>query len=183
MRSKIVSINGITFPEYYVTDTGEVYSRKTYNNPNGRIRKLKPYVDSTGYPRIALSEHSKTKSIRVHYLVASAFLPKNKNDKCVNHKDGNKQNNSVENLEWCTYSENLIHAYKVLGRQPTTKGNLGIKSSRAKQVFQIKDGDIIDMFYGTLEAERKTGINATAIRNACNGKTKTAGKFQWKYKE
>jgi hypothetical protein len=179
MRSKIVSINGITFPEYYVTDTGEVYSRKMYNNPNGRIRKLKPYVDSTGYPRVVLSEHSKPKSIRVHYLVASAFLPKGKNDKCVNHKDGNKQNNNVSNLEWCSYSHNIKHSFEVLGRKISIL--LGKEHPKAKKIYQIKNGQVVAEYYGAGEAERYTGIKRANIQRVLSGYNKTAGGFVWKH--
>ena len=71
----------------------------------------------TKYLTVNLYDHGKRKTVDVHRLVAMAFIENVENKKCVNHIDGNKTNNYVKNLEWCTYSENLIHAYKTGLRQ------------------------------------------------------------------
>jgi hypothetical protein len=73
---------------------------------------LKGVIQKSGYIAFDLYKHGKRKSIRCHVLVAKAFLPNNDNDLVVNHKDGNKQNNKLENLEWITFKENVRHAFK-----------------------------------------------------------------------
>jgi len=93
----------IDYPNYSITEDGKVFSH-TIN------AFLKPF-NNNGYFRIALSKDNKCKKFLVHRLVAEAFLPSIDNKKIINHKDGVKTNNHISNLEWCTYSENLRHAY------------------------------------------------------------------------
>lgn len=95
-------------PKYFVSDDGKVFSEKY-----GRRCELKQ-SEHKGYRRVALSTDNKRHGYPVHRLVAEAFIP-NPNDKpFVNHIDGNKRNNVVSNLQWCTASENQKHAYDVL---------------------------------------------------------------------
>ena len=77
-----------------------------------RGKPLKGHIDRCGYHEVLLSENGKTNQYRVHRLVAETFLPNPSNLPCVNHKDGNKLNNHISNLEWCTKSENIKHSYK-----------------------------------------------------------------------
>lgn len=70
------------------------------------------HIDRCGYREVLLSENGKTKNYLVHRLIAETFIANPENKPFVNHKDGNKQNNSIENLEWCTRSENAKHSYK-----------------------------------------------------------------------
>ena len=87
------------FPEYYITDAGDVFSRQTMNNPNGRIRKLKLTKDRFGYLRVCLSDTNHKKHILlIHRLVAQTFIPNPDNKPCVNHIDGNKENNIISNI-------------------------------------------------------------------------------------
>lgn len=173
------------FPDYYITDTGDVYSRQYYRNPNGRIRKLKPSLGKTGYLRVCLYDKNRKKHMRlVHRLVACAFIP-NPENKCeINHIDGNKQNNNVFNLEWATRSENILHAYKELGKKPNcpNTNKIGKDSTIFKTVQQIQDGTIIAEFCGAREASRATGIYVNSIYQCCQGRSRSGGGFQWKYK-
>lgn len=166
------------FPDYYVTDTGDVYSRKG----GGRIKKLKPSICAKGYWFGSLCKNGIPYQKMFHRLVAQTFIPNPENKPCVNHKDGNKLNNCVENLEWCTYSENNLHAFRTLGRKSPWKSKFGKDNFGSKTVLQIKDGRIINVFYGTHEAQRETGISQGSITDVCNKKRKTAGGYQWKYK-
>lgn len=93
------------FSDYDIGADGVVYSWKS-----GERTVLKPRVDIGGYKTVGLYVDGKVKRVKVHRLVAEAFLPKEDGKDCVNHRDGNKWNNSVSNLEWCTRSENSKHA-------------------------------------------------------------------------
>ena len=90
--------------QYSVTDNGIVYSLK------GNKKELKGKVTNAGYREVILSHKGNKKYILVHRLVAETFIENSKNLRTVNHKDGNKLNNSVSNLEWLTCQENLKHA-------------------------------------------------------------------------
>ena len=102
--------------DYYVSDTGYVYRTRFLNDLIMEIRELIPTKNNAGYLQVSSPFH-KNAAIGVHRLVALAFIGKVKNRNFkweVNHKDGNKENNSVENLEWCSHQENMDHYYNVL---------------------------------------------------------------------
>lgn len=91
---------------YQISDSGTVRSRKT-----GHYRELKTkHNDVTGYDFVILFSNGKSKSITIHRLVASAFIPNPDNLPCVNHKNEIKTDNRVENLEWCTFDYNTAYS-------------------------------------------------------------------------
>ena len=107
----------------------------------------------------------------IHRLVAEAFIPNPYNFPCINHKDENKENNSVENLEWCDYSYNT---------------NYGTRTKRAKEKqfgdrFVVINLDTGDVYQTQKDASRATGIHNDSISRVCKGKSKTAGGYRWRY--
>lgn len=176
--------------EYQVSNFGRVKSvGRTIITSNGKRyylpeRILKLRESNCGYLRIGLWKSQKVYYKSVHRLVAEAFIPNPENKPQVNHKNGIKTDNCVANLEWATQSENVRHAFDVLGRKIWNTGNCGKKCPFSKIILQIKDDKIIAEFYGAFEAERKTGIDKSTISKCCR-KVKyfhTAGGYEWKYK-
>ena len=167
------------FSNYYVTDTGLVYSRN-YNN-TGRLKQLKQSQVWSGYFIVRFYKNSKTTRFLVHRLVAQAFIPNPKNKPVVNHKNGIKTDNRVENLEWSTHSENQQHKYLVLKQHGSRFGKFGKNNPSSKHLYQIKNGMVVADFWGCKEAQRKTGISFKNISACCLGKRKTAGGYQWTY--
>ena len=106
----------------------------------GRILKLR--INPGGYYYVGLGKNGSKATFAIHQLVAQAFIPNPKNKKTVNHMDGNKLNNSVANLEWSTYSENLEHAYKAGLKQAVKSSEVASKNYKRKlteqQVREIK---------------------------------------------
>lgn len=103
MRKPIKGFEGL----YEVDDNGNIYTTRRQGSAGGIVKAV---FSTGGYARVKLSVCSKRLTLLVHRIVAEAFIPNPHNYPCVNHKDGNKRNNSVENLEWCTYSQNMKHA-------------------------------------------------------------------------
>lgn len=92
-------------PNYEISNTGIFRNRKTGRN-------LK-YFLSNGYERVRVTYKGNKLSLRIHRLVAQAFIPNPLNLPIINHKDGNRRNNSIDNLEWCTIEYNNLHKYGI----------------------------------------------------------------------
>lgn len=166
---------------YQISDRGNVKSLN-YNN-TGKNCILKSSNNGNGYLCIGLRINGKTKTRRVHRLVCEAFLPNPENKETVNHKNGIKTDNRLENLEWATYSENNKHSYIELGKKGTMTGKLGKNHNRSITVCRYsKSGEYIDEFSGACEAERITKIYNSHIIACCKGYRKSAGNYIWKYK-
>ena len=147
----------------------------------GRIRK--PKKDHSGYLVVSLYKEATGKEYKVHRLVAIAFLPNPEGKRSVNHIDGDKENNRVENLEWVTHSENMKHAYATGLRFVTDKQRNLYKDGRpelSKPVFCTKDG-ITQSFESVRAAARFVCGSVSAIAQCCNGIRKTHKGYKWGY--
>lgn len=128
MESMIPEIKEIKdFPGYYVSNEGTIYSTRKNGGYDCPMTPMALKEDKDGYFEVGLYKQGKRYFRRVHRLVASAFIPNENNLPIINHKDGNKKNNNVSNLEWCTISENTLHSFHVLKREPSITTNKNIK--------------------------------------------------------
>lgn len=144
------------FPDYAVTTTGDVYSlpRQVWNGHNWvdkPMMKLKGNPIGKGYLQVTLSKNKKRVSKLIHVLVAQTFIPNNNPmfDQ-INHKDGDKTNNNIDNLEWCNNSLNQLHAWK-LGLQPSTRARRTTGGLKVAEINEL--GEIIKTYTHARHAE------------------------------
>lgn len=166
------------FERYYeVSNFGSVRSLdrtmvsktgKTYIKP-GKIRKPVPNC-STGYLAVVLCGDHIKKTMTIHRLVAMAFLENPLGLECVNHRSENKHDNKVENLEWCDKAYNNSYGSRknascktIIGRNTVTGENVVFPNART--------------------AEKMTGVSYKNISACCRGIRKTAGGYEWRFKQ
>lgn len=155
------------FSNYEISNTGKVRNKITKYILKGRVTK-------TGYYQVNIKNDDTNKFVNqyIHRLVALAFIKNPENKKQVNHIDGDKSNNNVENLEWVTASENQKHKYYVIGS----------KTSNRKIGMFDKDNNLIQTFNSIVEAYKTLNKPSRVnIDNVLHGKQKTAYGYIWKY--
>ena len=155
---------------YLISDKGRVISeRKQKIMRNGH--------NKCGYSFVILFKGGKSKLCLVHRLVAEAFIPNPDNLPCINHKDENKDNNSVENLEWCTHQYNCNY-----GTRNERAGNRKRNGKLAKPVRQYSlDGEFIKDWPSAIEVTRQLGFNQGGISRCCLGQIVQAYGYKWEY--
>ena len=153
---------------YEVSDKGRVRSLKF-----GKERILKPGRDKDGYLQVNLWKNGENKMCKIHRLVAQTFIPNPDNLPEVNHKDENKENNSVQNLEWCDRKYNNNYGTH----------NQRMAENKSKPVIQYtKSGEFVKAWPSTTDVQRNLGYFHNSISNCCTGKLKSAYNFIWKFK-
>lgn len=157
---------------YQVSNNGRIKSigHYTRNNINGGTRLTKgivlsPYIMPNGYYQVQLSKKGKKEKHYVHRLVALAFLNNEKNMSDVNHIDGNKSNNFVENLEWCSHRDNQIHM---------------VKSRMTKKACPVLCLETREIYNSMSEAERETNIDRHSIKKSCESEKSYRG-YHWRF--
>lgn len=156
---------------YQVSTHGRV--RSLNYNHTGKTQILSQSKDKDGYFKVVLSKNGKRKCYGVHRLVAQNFIPNWFDEQQVNHRDENKQNNRVTNLEWCSVKYNINYGTH----------NERIKESKSKPVLQFtKTGEFVREWSSTMEVGRN-GFTQQQVSNCCNGKRKSHKGYIWKYKE
>lgn len=131
-----------------------------------------------GYKIISLWKNGTGRMFRVHRLVAMSFIPNPENKPCIDHVNGNRSDNRVENLRWVTPKENQ--------NNPITKDKFNKRAGKAhhtKKVEQLKNGIVINVFVSVHQASRYIQGSATNICAICKGKGKTYKGYGWRYKE
>lgn len=180
MEKWINEVKGFeTIEGYKITDKGNVISYK-----RKKIKQLNPYPNTKGYPLVDLSQNRR--SVKVHRLVAIAFIPNPKNKPQVNHINGIKTDNRVENLEWVTNSENQLHAIKIgLKRSLSKEDNYQYNkpSASGKPVAQLNEGrEIIGTYHSLAHAARSVGLKAYgSIARACKNPVYKAAGSYWEF--
>lgn len=151
---------------------------------------MKPCKGTYGYPQVVLiSNEGEHKTIRVHRLVAEAFIPNPNNLPCVNHKDENPENPAADNLEWCDHKYNTNYGNcrgKMSNAKKGTKRSFeAIEKTRIAKSIPILQydmyGNFIRRWDSATQAEREIGISKDTISNVCRGKFRHAGFYVWKY--
>ena len=163
-----VKINEKGFEDYYISKDGRLV--KLYKN--GNIKFINPRLDAYGYMRVSITDiNGKRKDRKMHRLMAQTFIPNPENKPTVNHKDGNKQNNSVENLEWATLSEQQIHAYGNGLNSNSCELNPGHKLTLS-QVEWIKEHYIKrDKTFGVIALAKRFNVHRKTIGRIVNGQS------------
>ena len=151
---------------YEVSDLGRVKSLKY-----GKERILKPGGDTHGYLQVILCKDGHVKKFTVHRLVATAFISNPHNLETINHKDEDKTNNLVSNLEWMSLKDNINYG--------THNKRVAESLSKQVQMFDKSTGELLATFPSTMEAEKVTGIDHSSISKCCLGKRSSAGGYIW----
>lgn len=177
---KTVIIDGVEHPRYKVSSFGRVKSMD-YNHTK-KEKLLKLFFNKQGYLRVAFAK----KKCSVHRLVAEAFIPNPEGKPEIDHINGNRADNRVENLRWCTSKENkhnpiTINNYKT-NHPKYWLGKFGADNASSVSVVQLTlDGTFIKKWYCVTDVQRELGIFRSSIAKCCQGLQKSAGGYRWFY--
>lgn len=157
------------YEDYQISNFGRVKSLERFvNNHSGFKKKLKekyiyPSISKTGYYVITLSKNTNKKTYKIHRLIAVCFIKNNNNKPCINHINGNKLDNSLINLEWCTIKENNIHAEKT-----GLKNDSGVNNSKSclskDDVYFIRNSGLKLKELSKIYSINQSGVSKIKLR-------------------
>lgn len=163
---------------YQCSTYGNIRSLNRYvyeHNGKRQYRKgqmIIPRTNKNGYLQFALNKNGKRKMVYVHIIVAETFVQNLMNNNIVNHIDGNKLNNHVENLEWCSASDNNYHAYQMLNRPISDSGG------SPKTVYIIDtDNKTMSWYESIADTSKNIDLSATQINRYIHGNKKWKGRY------
>ena len=163
------------FPNYKISDFGRIR-----NNTTGVI--LKPNLDGWGYPKVSLCSNGKKHTKKSHRLVAECFIENTDDKPEVNHKNGNKLDNRVVNLEWVTKSENNMHKCRVLGKKAAkeqqNKAREKAWQSTRKKIICVETKIVYESIS---EAAKQLKLHQSSISNNLRGCSQTCGGYHFNY--
>lgn len=165
-------------PKHYVINRNGTIS----NKKKGIV--LSGSITRAGYLRYTISIINRRFRICAHRAVALKYIPNPDSLPVVNHKDGNKLNNDISNLEWCTHAENVQHAYDHCGKKPnkTGLGKFSINHHGSKKLKQLSlDGSLVKIWNCAADVKRETGLNRGNICSCARGELKSAYGYKWEY--
>lgn len=138
--------------------------------------------NEAGYQMVSLAKQGKITQSLIHRLVAQTFIPNPENKPCVNHLNGIKSDNFIDNLAWCTYSENELHSYRVLGKK-SVLNRLGKIPHNAKYVgmFNKDTGKLINTYRTATEAAKHIGGNQSRVSTNCRSEQPFCYGYNYKY--
>ncbi len=167
-----------TEEDYWISNKGRVKTFK-FHKKNGKLLVLS--INNCGYWGFNIWKNNKTTCLRVHLTMARLFMPNPENKCCINHKDGNKLNNSFDNLEWVTYAENNQHAYDIGLKKGGTKRGWSSPSKWRKVQKLDEQYNLIKEYVSITAAAKDNNITKTKISRAASGGRPRAGGFRWRY--
>lgn len=170
--------------QYRVSNTGKIMSIRDRGKQRNLL--LKPNTDKLGYQRIVLYKNGKRNDLLIHRIVALNFIEKIPYKDCVNHIDENKQNNNVNNLEWCDHRENNTHGTRIKRAFETVKHsekwkqgirNRVIKTRTSVTGVNLKTGETVK--FNSMNDSASEGFSPGSISQCLSGKLKTHKGYKW----
>lgn len=164
---------------YQVSNQGRIKGIEREVRRNGNVyhwkeRILTPQIEKNGYIRFILSKNGKMERVLIHRVVAEAFIDNIENKPQVNHKNGNKEDNRVVNLEWVTAQENTLHSLKNGLRKP----------QKTRRIVQLDEQNkIIRIWNSAREAGEQLNIKHSHIYECCRGQVKIVAGYIWRYEK
>lgn len=165
---------------YKINKNGDILSINYNHTKQSKI--LSPRKNRDGYMIVTLTKNKTKKTAQVHRLVAKNFIENPNNFEQVNHKDENKTNNYVSNLEWCNAKYNNNYGTRLQRQGNSCKGKLLNRKDMSLQIDQFdKNGNLINTYTSIQECARINSINPSNICSCIKGRLKTCGGYVWKY--